>query len=114
MHLTMHGGDNVLYHSYMTLYIIVTDIEGLRRSGPMDLHFINHSNSSQFITNTIAQVNALCSMLSSAEQVARGILEFVNTTLPRVQKSNSSGSTRIFRMLSLGSLLCQLRVLSYS
>ncbi len=57
----MHGGDNVLYHSYMTLYIIVTDItinqdltvmvlEGLRRSGPMDLHFINHSNSSQFIT----------------------------------------------------------------
>jgi hypothetical protein len=51
----------------MTLYIIVTDItinkdltvmviEGLRRSGPMDLHFINHSNSSQFITNTIPQV----------------------------------------------------------
>ncbi len=40
----------------MTLSIIVTDIEGLRRSGPMDLHFINHSNSSQFITNTIAQV----------------------------------------------------------
>jgi hypothetical protein len=89
---------------------------------------LNHDgNKAVSRTNKEAGNRASHYMLSSPEQVARGILEFVHSTFPRVQKSNSSGIPTLYQLYDtmhgvlhhdahtqnteFGSRLCQLRVL---